>query len=426
MKVSKQSWYHASLPPVPAQPALVGSESCDVAVVGGGIAGVSAALHLAQRGYRVTLLEAEHIGWGASGRSGAQAIFGVAASHDKLVSLVGEGDARRVWDMSIESLSLMRELIATHGIDCDYVAGQMHVAIKPRQRTELAQWHESLRKDLGYESVSFLEADATRQLVNSERYIAGLHDSNSGHIHPLKYLRGLADAARRAGACIHENSRVTGHRRRGGRLVVTTAQGELACRQLVFAGNAWLGKTAPALARRIMPVSTYIVATEPLGEARARSLLPKNTAVTDINWILDYFRLSADHRLLFGGRVSYWALDAAFDSAEATRRRMLRVFPQLDGVKIEHAWGGYVDITLNRAPDFGRLEPDVYYLQGFSGHGIALTGLAGKLVAEAIAGEAERFDVFTRIPHRPFPGGDLLRRPALVLAMLYYRLRDLL
>jgi gamma-glutamylputrescine oxidase len=174
-----------------------------------------------------------------------------------------------------------------------------------------------------------------------------------------------------------------------------------------------------------MPVGTYIVATEPLGEATARSLLPQNTAITDINWVLDYFRRSSDHRLLFGGRVSYSGLDP-FNTAEATRQRMLNVFPQLRDARIEHAWGGYVDITMNRAPDFGRLEPEVYYLQGFSGHGIALTGLAGKLVAEAIAGSAERFDVFTRIPHREFPGGALLRRPALVLAMLYYRLRDLL
>jgi gamma-glutamylputrescine oxidase len=194
---------------------------------------------------------------------------------------------------------------------------------------------------------------------------------------------------------------------------------------VVYAGNAWLGDAAPALTRRIMPVGTYIVATEALGEAAARELLPQNTAVTDLNWVLDYFRRSADHRLLFGGRVSYSGLDP-FNTAHATRARMLKVFPQLANVRIEHAWGGYVDITLNRAPDFGRLEPDVYYLQGFSGHGIALTGLAGKVVAEAIAGSAERFDVFTRIPHREFPGGTLLRRPALVLAMLYYRLKDLL
>jgi gamma-glutamylputrescine oxidase len=250
-------------------------------------------------------------------------------------------------------------------------------------------------------------------------------DTNSGHLHPLKYVRGLAAAAKRAGAVLHEGSRVRNYRRIDGKVQLRTDVGALSCRQVVFAGNAWLGNTAPELRRRIMPVGTYIVATEPLGESLATRLLPQDTAVTDINWVLDYFRRSADHRLLFGGRVSYSGLDP-FDTAQATRARMLKVFPQLRDARIEHAWGGYVDITLNRAPDFGRLEPDVYYLQGFSGHGIALTGLAGKLVAEAMTGSTERFDVFARIPHRAFPGGDLLRRPALVLAMLYYRLKDLL
>jgi gamma-glutamylputrescine oxidase len=419
------SWYWAAQPTPSVRPALEGTADCDVGVVGGGIAGLSAALHLAGRGYSVRLLEAERIGWGASGRSGAQAIFGVAAGQDKLDALIGKADARRVWDMSVEALALMRDLIARHAIECDYVAGQMHVAIKPRQAAELAEWHADLVGNLDYRSVSLLDAAATRRLVASERYIAGLLDTNSGHINPLKYVRGLAAAAERAGAVLHEGSRVLRHVRRDGQLRLVTEQGELTCRQIVFAGNAWLGSTVPDLARRIMPVGTYIVATEPLGEATAREILPENTAVTDINWVLDYFRRSADHRLLFGGRVSYSGLDP-FNTAHATRARMLRVFPQLQDVRIEYSWGGYVDITLNRAPDFGRLASDVYYLQGFSGHGIALTGLAGKLVAEAIAGEAERFDVFARIQHREFPGGQSLRRPALVLAMLYYRLMDLL
>lgn len=419
------SWYWDSLPAPPARPALSGDGSCDVGVVGGGIAGLSAALHLAERGYKVTLLEAERVGWGASGRSGAQAIFGVAASQEKLTALIGADQARQVWDMSLESLALMRALIATRRIDCDYVAGQMHVAIKPRHLVELTQWCEELHQMYGYRSVQLLNPQATRCLVNSERYIGGLLDTNSGHINPLKYVRGLATAAEQVGAMLHEGTRVLRHERRGGVLRLVTAEGSLACRQIVFAGNAWLGATVPGLARRIMPVGTYIVATEPLGESAARALLPQNTAVTDINWVLDYFRRSHDHRLLFGGRVSYSGLDP-FNTAEATRKRMVTVFPQLKDARITHSWGGYVDITMNRAPDFGRLEPDVYYLQGFSGHGIALTGLAGKLVAEAIAGTTERFDVFTRIPHRDFPGGALLRRPALVLAMLYYRLRDLL
>lgn len=419
------SYYWAALPELAARAPLAGHASCDVGVVGGGIAGISTALHLAQRGYTVTVLEAERVGWGASGRSGAQAIFGVAAGQDKLIRLIGAEDARRVWDMSIEALSLMRELIAAHAIDCDYVPGQLHAAIKPRHWDELRQWHDELQRDYQYTSVSLKDQSQTHALIDSERYIGGLHDSNSGHLQPLKYLRGLAAAAERAGCIIHESTRVQGHMRRDGKLVLRTSQGELTCSQVLYAGNAWLGATAPTLSRRIMPVGTYIVATEPLGKAKAEALLPQNTAVTDINWVLDYFRRSADHRLLFGGRVSYSGLDP-FNTAHATRARMLKVFPQLQDVRIEHAWGGYVDITMNRAPDFGRLEPDVYYLQGFSGHGIALTGLAGKVVAEAIAGNAERFDVFTRIPHREFPGGVLLRRPALVLAMLYYRLKDLL
>jgi gamma-glutamylputrescine oxidase len=419
------SWYWASLPQVAARPPLEGSADCDVGVVGGGIAGLSAALHLAARGYRVRLLEAERIGWGASGRSGAQAIFGVAAGQEKLDALVGAADARRIWDMSIEALSLMRGLIAGHGIDCDYVAGQLHAAIKPRHVTELRNWHADLTQHYGYHSVSMLDADDTRRLVASERYIAGLFDTNSGHIHPLKYVRGLAAAAERASAVLHEDSRVLRHQRRDGHLQLVTSAGVLNCRHIVFAGNAWLGGAVPQISRRIMPVGTYIVATETLGEALVTKLLPQDTAVTDINWVLNYFRRSADHRLLFGGRVSYSGLDP-FNTAQATRARMLKVFPELRDARIEYSWGGYVDITLNRAPDFGRVEQDVYYLQGFSGHGIALTGLAGKLVAEAIAGNAERFDVFSRIPHRGFPGGALLRRPALVLAMLYYRLKDLL
>jgi gamma-glutamylputrescine oxidase len=423
--VRSPPWYWAAEPEPPPRAPLAGGGSCDVGVVGGGIAGLSAALHLALRGYRVTLLEAERIGWGASGRSGAQAIFGAAASQDKLNSLVGAADARRIWDMSVEALSLLRDLIARHQIDCDYVGGQLHVAIKPRQLTELAQWETELHEAYGYRSVRMQDLAATRRLVASERYIGGLLDTNSGHLNPLKYVRGLAAAAEQLGCTIHEGNRVLRYERRDGALHLVTAQGDLQCRHIVFAGNALLGHTVPSLARRIMPVGTYIVATEPLGEAIARALLPENTAVTDINWVLDYFRRSSDHRLLFGGRVSYSGRDP-FDTAHATRRRMLKVFPQLKDARIEYAWGGYVDITMNRAPDFGRLDPDVYYLQGFSGHGIALTGLAGKLVAEAIAGSVERFDVFARIPHREFPGGALLRRPALVAAMLHYRLRDLL
>jgi gamma-glutamylputrescine oxidase len=208
-------------------------------------------------------------------------------------------------------------------------------------------------------------------------------------------------------------------------VLVRAAQGTVRCRHLVLCGNAYLGSVAPALARRILGVGTYIIATEPMAPARARALLPSNAAIADINWILDYFRLSADHRILFGGRVSYSAFEPPH-LAESMRRRMVGVLPETQDLKVQYAWGGYLDITMSRAPDFGRLAPNVFYLQGFSGHGMSLTGLAGKLVAEALAGTAERFDVFARLPHRDFPGGRLLRRPSLVMAMLYYRLRDML
>ncbi len=419
------SYYADSALPAPERTALAGTVDCDVCVVGGGIAGCSTALHLAERGFSVVLLEEHRIGWGASGRSGAQALFGVASGQAKLERLVGADDARRIWDVTVEGLALQRELIARHGIDCDYVPGQMHVAIKPRQDEELRAEVQELHERYDYRSIRLVPREELRTLVASERYTSGTYDPNSGHLHPLNYTLGLAAAAQRAGVRIFEASRAATWDRADGRLRVATARGEVRCRQLALCGNAWLGSTAPALARRIMAVGTYIVSTEPLGAARARALITNGAAVTDINWVLDYFRLSADHRLLFGGRVSYSGLDP-FGTARATRSRMLAVFPQLADVAIEHAWGGYVDITLNRAPHFGRLEPDVFFLQGFSGHGIALTGVAGKLLAEAIAGTAERFDVFARIPHREFPGGLALRRPALVLAMAWYRLRDLL
>jgi gamma-glutamylputrescine oxidase len=263
-----------------------------------------------------------------------------------------------------------------------------------------------------------------RATIASARYLAALYDANSGHLQPLKYTLGLAAAAEGLGVRIFEGTRAIGYQD-GSPLRVRTARGEVRCRELVLCGNAYLGSTAPALARKIMAVSTYIVTTAPLGAQRARALITNNAAVSDMNWVLDYFRRTRDDRLLFGGRVSYSGADP-LGTKRATRARMLRVFPQLSQVDIDHAWGGYVDITQNRAPHFGRLGPKVYFLQGFSGHGIVLAGISGKLIAEALAGSAERFDVFAKIAHRDFPFGRLLRRPALVLAMLYYRMRDLL
>jgi gamma-glutamylputrescine oxidase len=419
------SYYRASADAVPGfREPLRGEVRADVAVLGGGIAGCSAALHLAKRGYRVALLEAQVVGYGASGRSGGQTIFGLAASQPALIAAVGREDARRLFDLSIEALDLTQSLIRDHAIDCDYRANHVHVATKPRHLRELAAWARELHEDYAYVSARLLNRDELQAHVHSDRYLGGLIDPRSGHLHPLKFTQGVARAAEAAGVEIFEGSPVL-HYEDGAEVIVRTAQGSVRCSQLVLCGNAYIGGVAPPLARRILGVGTYIIATEPLGEERVRALLPSNAAIADINWILDYLRRSSDHRLLFGGRVSYSAVQPPH-LAESMRRRMLRIFPALSDVKVAYAWGGYLDITMSRAPDFGRLAPNVFYLQGFSGHGMSLTGLAGKLVAEAVAGTAERFDVFARIPHRDFPGGRLLRRPSLVLAMLYYRLRDLM
>jgi gamma-glutamylputrescine oxidase len=419
------SYYAASAHGAPVRPALEGTVDCDVCVVGAGIAGCSTALHLAEKGFSVVLLEEHRVGWGASGRNGGQVIFGLAPSQAKLERLIGAGPARAAWDVSTEALALVRGLIARFAIDCDFESGWLLTAVKARHVDELHQEIADLRDRYDYTSLRYMPREELRGILATDRYLGALYDSNSGHLHPLNYTLGLATGAESLGVRIFEGTRALDFTAGGAQVRVRTGAGEVRARFLVLCGNVYLGETVRALASKIMAVATYIVATEPLGEDRVRRLIAQNVATCDMNWVLDYFRRSADHRLLFGGRVNYSGL-RSFDAPAATRARMVRVFPQLADVRIEYAWGGDVDITLNRAPHFGRLAPNIYFLQGFSGHGLALTGMAGKLAAEAVSGTAGRFDVFARIPHANFPGGPALRRPALVLAMLYYRIRDLL
>jgi len=418
-----KSYYAATANPSPEYPALAGDVTADVCVIGGGLAGCSTALHLAERGYSVVLLEANRVGWGASGRNGGQSIFGFASSQDKLVAQVGFDTAKRMFDLSVEALDLVEQRIARHAIDCDLHHGHVHAAVKPRHVDELKGWQRELAEQYGYGTLRWLDRDELRGLFATERYLGGLLDTRSGHLHPLNYTLGLGRAAAAAGVRIHESTRAVSLSH-GDPVTITTSGGTVRTRYVALCCNAYLDELVPSLRARIMPVSTYIVATERLGAERITRLIRENYALADVNWVLDYYRRSADHRLLFGGRVSYSGLDP-LNTADATRARMIKVFPQLADARIEYAWGGYVDITMSRAPDFGRVANNVYYLQGFSGHGLALTGLAGTLVAEAMAGQAERFDLFTKLKHRDFPGGKALRTPLLVLAMLWFRLKDL-
>ena len=424
--LTRNSYYAATAARESFHPALGEPVSCDVAVVGGGLAGLSAALDLRARGLDVVLLEAHEIGFGASGRNGGQAIHGLACDQDVIEAQLGLDDARRVWKLSIEALDLLQQRQAEHGIDCEWHAGYLGLASSARKAARLQAWADRIEQVYAYPLQRLHSVDMPRWIA-SQRYHGGIHDPRSGHLNPLKYTLGLARAAAAAGVAVHEHSPVR-RLRPGAPAVLETARDNVSADQVLLAGNVHLGAVAPELATRIMPVGTFIGCTEVLDAALADSLIPSRAAVCDSNFVLDYFRTTNDDRLLYGGRVSY-SLAAPADLAASMGRRMRATFPQLRDVKVEYGWGGFVDITMNRAPDFGRLAGgagNIYHLQGFSGHGLALTGLAGRLVADALCGDASRFDVFTRLRHRPFPGGPWLRTPSLVLAMAWYRLRDML
>jgi len=417
-----ESYYQATAQPWERRPPLAGEQTADVCVVGAGYTGLSTALELVDRGFSVAVLEAGQAGWGASGRNGGQVCTGPNGAMEKVERQLGKDDARIVWDVTEAAKDLIRRRVERYGIDCDLKWGYLHAAVKPghlREIDEMAAEYDAY----GYGPVAVLGRDEVRAQVGSERFIGALSDPGAGHFHPLNYCLGLARAAQAAGVTIYEDSPVVAVDT-GAAPAARTAAGSLKARFLVLAGNAYLGGLVPALQRRIMPVQSYILATEPLSENRARSLIANDAAISDLNFIVDYFRLSADRRMLFGGRASYTTLEPR-DLFGFMRPRLLRVFPQLDDVRLDYCWGGKIGITTDRLPDVGRIGPSTYFAQGYSGHGVALSGMCGKLVAEAIAGQAGRFDVMARFKHPPFPGGKL-RTPLLALGMLYYRLKDAL
>jgi gamma-glutamylputrescine oxidase len=340
---------------------------------------------------------------------------------------LGFDAAEHVWKMTLEALDLVRTRVKRFNIDCDLRDGFLGVSVNEKKGQKLRAWFDDMQKRYSYDA-QWIESTNIKKWIDSPRYFNGYYDKQGGHIHPLNYCLGLAKGASSLGVQIYQHSAVT-QMQQGETVVLITSQGRVTAKFGVLAGNMYLPeiapKLAPKLAKRIMPVGTYIIGTEPIESSLAAKLIPSNSAVCDTNFVLDYFRMSGDKRMIYGGRVSYSAMTPP-NLTQSMQTRMFETFPQLKGTKVEYTWGGFVDISMNRAPDFGRIAPNIYYLQGFSGHGVALTGMAGKLVAEAINGQSQRFDVFAQIKHHDFFGGKLLRTPALVLGMLWYRMRELL
>ncbi|WP_439135792.1 NAD(P)/FAD-dependent oxidoreductase [Pseudomaricurvus sp.] len=421
------SYYAATAKELRNHPRLEGQIEADVCVIGGGYTGLSAALHLAERGYSVALLEAERIGWGASGRNGGHVGVGQRVGQEVLESKVGKEQAKVFWDMGIEAVQTVKDLVAKHQIDCDLKQGALHVTHKASHIPDYQAEVEHLSKHYDFEHIRFVDTDEVRQLVGSNNYQCGTLDTFSCHLHPLNYALGLAKAAEQAGVKIYEGSRVTGYTNSSNsgstETQVTTAEGGVKAKYVVLGCNGYLGKLEPRMAGKIMPINNFVLATEPLSEDLCRELIRNDTSVADSLFVIDYWKLSGDNRLLFGGGENYTS-SFPKDIKSFVRKYMLKVYPQLKNTRIDYAWGGTLAITMNRMPHFGRLEENVFYAQGYSGHGVPTATMAGKLIAEAVAGTAERFDVMASYPTYTFPGGTLLRWPGLVAGMLYYSLRD--
>lgn len=403
---------------------LKGAQSCDVVVIGGGFTGLSSALHLAERGFDVILLEAHRVGWGASGRNGGQVGSGQRREQDDLEKMVGRDDARKLWDIAEQSKEIVKSLIARHDIACDWKPGILHADHRARFVPDTHAYTDKLRTEYGYDQIRNVDRDEMRAMLGTEFYHGGALDMGAGHLHPLNFALGLADAARAAGARIFEGAVVTSYENQAGKVTVKTADGAIVrANKLILGCNGYLDGLEDRIAKRVMPINNFIVATEPLGDDLARELIRDDVAVADSKFVINYYRLSADKRLLFGGGENY-GYHFPKDIKSFVSPHMLEVYPQLRDVRIDYGWGGTLAITMNRMPLFDRIGDNVFTATGYSGHGVAMATLAGQIMAEAVAGTMERFDVMAKVRIPVFPGGKILRYPLLVAAMLWYSLRD--
>ncbi len=419
------SYYAASRNIVADYPKLEGDHRCDVVVVGGGFTGVSTTLFLAERGYDVTLVEANRVSWGASGRNGGQLIDGFTDTQ-KFRKKFGDSIADMVWQMGVECRDIVVDRIEKYSIDCDLKFGYLDVAGRGRP-AELRGLEESLedriKHNFPYE-MRMVGSDELGDWINSDAYIAGLSNQGNGHLHPLNLCAGEARAASELGAKIFEQTKVT-RIQHGEKPVVETEFGKVFANKVVLAGNAYLRDVEPKLRNAVFPAGSYIIATEPLDEDRIRKLIPADVAFCEQCTALSYFRLSADKRLLFGGMCNYSGRHPRSITA-SLMPRLVNVFPDLADVRIDYEWGGNIAISINRCPQFGRIKGNTYYVQGYSGHGVAPTHLAGKMLADIVCGDSEQFDVFSKISHMSIPGGKWFAGPAVALGMSYFRLKEML
>ena len=416
------SWYAASANTALSYAPLRGQSSADVCIIGGGYTGLSSAIHLRKLGYSVVLLEANKVGWGASGRNGGHVGTGQRADQEYLEKLLGLDHARALWGLGLEGVDTVCDLIDEFAIDCELKSGNLHVASKPGDARDLQDEVAHLQGTYGYDQIRYVPPEELREMTSGKGFHGGTLDEGCRHLHPLNYALGLAKAAEQLGATLHEGSRVLSYTE-GNKVTVKTDSGEVSANYLVLACNGYLEKLEPRTAGRIMPINNYMLATEPLSEDTARALIRDDTSMSDSLFVINYWKLSADNRLLFGGGESYTRRFPS-DMKSFVRKYVLRIYPELAETRIDYAWGGTLAITMNRMPDFGRLSSQVFYAHGYSGHGVPTATLAGKLLAETISGTAERFDVMATVPSHQFPGGTLLRWPGLVAGMLFYSLRD--
>lgn len=415
------SYYAASRNDKQDRPPLSADIEADICIIGAGFTGISSALHLAEAGFKVVVLEAARIGFGASGRNGGQLVNSYSRDIDVIEKNYGLDMAKVLGGMAFEGGDIIRSRIEQYKIDCDYKPGGIFAAFNKRQLKELAE-QQNLWQRYGHSELHMLDQQQIREHVASDNYIGGLLDQRGGHIHPLNLLLGEVQAFEGLGGKVFEDSAAIRIDRQQ-RPVVHTAEGKVTANYLLIAGNAYLGGLVPELAAKSMPCGTQIVTTEVLDETVARSLIPGQQCVEDCNYKLDYFRVTSDHRLLYGGGVTYGGGDPA-SIERFVRGHLEKTFPQLAGVKFDYAWGGDFLLTMSRLPQFGKLNDSIYYAQGYSGHGVTTTHLAGKLLAEAISGNGERFEAFASLKHFPFPGGRILRIPYTMAGAIYYGLRD--